>query len=183
MRYLKLFENFNKVYYHGSAKKFDTFDKGISNYSGTIYFTESKPFAMQFASDRGTDKTYLYTVELYNKKPFDPFNKLERDKLIPVLKDLIEKRYEDKQTGAKFYSKYIVLNGESIQDPDTDQSVQYLLWRIENGSWRIIESQPVIDSIRSMGYDSIITIEKGQENVAVFDPSLIKILDIEEIEN
>jgi len=183
MKYLKLFENFNKVYYHGSAKKFDTFDKSVSNYAGTIYFTESKPFAMQFASDRGTDKTYLYSVNLNSKNSFNALDKSEREKLIPVLRDLTEKRYEDKHTGAKFYSRFIVLNGESIENPNTEQSIGYLLWRLENGAWRIIESQPVIDAIRSMGYDSIVTIEKGQENIAVFDPSLINILDVEEIEN
>jgi hypothetical protein len=138
---------------------------------------------MQFASDRGTDKTYLYSVNLNNKNSFNASDKSEREKLIPVLRDLIEKRYEDKHTGAKFYSRFIVLNGESIENPNTEQSIGYLLWRLENGAWRIIESQPVIDAIRSMGYDSIVTIEKGQENIAVFDPSLINILDVEEIEN
>jgi hypothetical protein len=136
---------------------------------------------MQFASDRGTDKTYLYTVRLNNKKPFLATDSVARQKLIPVLKRLIQDRYADQHTGAKFYSKFIVLNGQSVQDPSDEQSLEYLLWRLEHGSWRIIESQPVIDEIRRMGYDSIITTEKGQENVAIFDPALVNIIDVEEI--
>jgi hypothetical protein len=183
MKHLKLFEGFentNKVYYHGSAKRFDEFKSSISNYNGTIYFTESKLFAMQFAQDRG-GTGYLYSVNLSYSNPFNATLSQKRDELIPILIKLIEDGYEDPITGAKFRSKFIVLNGESIKEPSAEQSLEHILWRLEHGSWRILESEPIIDFIRSKGYDALITVEKGQENVADWDSELIRILDVENI--
>jgi hypothetical protein len=77
----------------------------------------------------------------------------------------------------EFYSK---LKG---YNPDTDkefeinsksESVYYYLWRIKNGSWRVIESEPIIKSIRNKGYDGFIVIERGSENLAIFSEDSIK---------
>jgi hypothetical protein len=55
-----------------------------------------------------------------------------------------------------------------------DDSVNFYLWRIKNGAWRIIECEPIINKIKESGYDGFFVIEKGSKNVAIFSEDSIK---------
>jgi hypothetical protein len=87
--------------------------------------------------------------------------------LSPIIKLLIENKYSDE--------------GENFKLPafakTMDEAIEFYLKRIKNGSWRIIENKYILGYIKRIGYDAILTIERGSENIAVFDPSKITIVE------
>jgi hypothetical protein len=98
--------------------------------------------------------------------------------LIPIIKQSVESKYKDPVTDANFYIPPTLSNPKTNQPvQNTDDAIQHILWRIENKSWRFIESKPIIDYIKKMGFDSIMTKETGANNIAVFNPNQIKILN------
>ena len=75
---------------------------------------------------------------------------------------------------------------ETNYNPDTDeefditekeQSVYHYLWRVKNGAWRVVECEPIINQIKSKGYDGFYVVERGSKNVAIFDESSIEKFD------
>ena len=168
--------------YHGTQKDFDNFDPGKSNYYGTIYFTDNPQFAHNFATGQGFSgdetKGNVFTACLDAKNPFNPQNEQHRNMLIPIIKQSVESKYKDPVTGANFHIPPTLSNPKTNQPvQNTDDAIQHILWRIENKSWRFIESKPIIDYIKKMGFDSIMTKETGANNIAVFNPNQIKILN------
>jgi hypothetical protein len=170
--------------YHGSPKKFDSFDKGKSNYRGLTYFTSSRSMAKAFAGGRGLDKGYIYSVSF--TKPlnlFDPSNLENLELLRPIIKSLVNARFKDTLTGADFNpSGTIYLSGQEIVNPTDEQMVEYVMWKIKNKAWRTLEGEQIVEFLTNSGYDGLITREGGNDNVGIFDPALIKIENIEEIE-
>lgn len=173
------------VVYHGSHKNFDSFDSGKSNYRGTIYFTTSEHFARAFASD-DDDKPvgFIYHCRLSVNNPFDPTREDHRDALRPIMRDLIEQGFKDPLTGASFsIPKFpISPNGVEIPEPNLEDAVDWYLWRIKNGSWRILEGERVLNHIRENGFDALLTEERGAQNIAVFDPRKIQIIKKENLQ-
>ena len=168
--------------YHGTQKDFDNFDPSKSNYYGTIYFTDNPQFAHKFATNQGFQgdqtKGNVFTACLDAKKPFNPQDEQHRNMLIPIIKQNVETKFKDPVTGANFHIPPTLSNPKTNQPVQTaDDAVEHILWRIENKSWRFIESKPIIDYIKKMGFDSILTQEIGANNIAVFDPKQIKILN------
>lgn len=171
--------------YHGTQKDFDNFDPNKSNFHGTIYFTDKPEFAKMFATNQGfqgeTSKGNVFTACLNIKNPFNPQNKDHRKLLIPIIKKSIEDKYKDTTTGADFNIPPTLNNPKTNQPvQNTQDAIEHILWRIENKSWRFIESKPIIDFIKQQGFDSIITQERGANNIAVFDPKNIQVLDKKE---
>lgn len=186
---IKLKDLLNEVFslpdivYHGSGLDFDKFDKNKSNFRGTTYFTTNKDFAKSFATDRGTDKTIIYHCKLNIDKMFDPEDINSLNALKPIIRDLIEKKYKDTVTNASFIipSGPIYIDGNEITNPSLDDAVNWYLWRIKNGAWRILEGENILNFIRQAGYDAVLTKERGSQNIAVFDPDKVTIVKKEYI--
>jgi len=141
-----------------------------------------KKITHNFATGQGFSgdetKGHVFTACLDAKNPFNPQNKDHREMLIPIIKQNVEAKYKDEATGANFNISPTLTNPKTKQPVQTtDDAVDHILWRIENKSWRFVESKPIIDYIKKMGFDSILTQETGANNIAVFDPKQIKILN------
>lgn len=179
-------DNSTGILYHGSPKRFDTFDRSKSNYRGLTYFTPNKNMAKNFAGGRCLDKGYIYAVSF--AKPlnlFDPTNLDNVELLRPIVKSLVENKINDAVTGADFdpSGKTVSLSpGEFITNPTDDQMVEYVLWKIKNKAWRTLEGEQITRFLENSGYDGLITQEGSNNNIGIFDTSLIKIESVEEIE-
>lgn len=173
------------LFYHGSPKYFRTFDRDKSHYRGLTYFTPKRSFAVAFAGGRGLDKGYVYTISF--SKPlnlFDATDLTNIESLRPIIKSLVGSGAKDSVTGVSFNptGATINLNGEEIREPSIDQMTEWMLWRVKNKSWRILEGEAITKFIEEAGYDGVVTQESGTDNIGVFDTSLIKIENIEEVE-
>lgn len=174
------------ILYHGSPKKFDTFDRSRSNYRGLTYFTPNKNMAKNFAGGRCLDKGYIYTVSF--TKPlnlFDPTNLDNLELLRPIVKSLVENKVNDTVTGANFDPSGKTVSfgtGESISNPTNDQMVEYVLWKIKNKAWRTLEGEQITKFLEDAGYDGLITQEGSNNNIGIFNASLINIESAEEVE-
>ncbi len=91
---------------------------------------------------------------------------------------MIDENYVDQQTNAKFFKLtnpngdfkgYDYMTGKEFPITETSQSVYFYIWRIKNGGWSIIESAPVINRIKELGYDGFYVVERGQKNLGLFD--------------
>ena len=184
MKYLKLFESFGKKLYHGNRK--GDFPPEKKRFLGSIFLTTNLDFAKDFAGfdERETfpngavwEVKLKFGLKLCN--PMDSKVMIDLD-LKGTIQKMIDDKYQDPVNGTTFLEFYSKLKG---YNPDTDkefeinsksESVYYYLWRIKNGSWRVIESEPIIKSIRNKGYDGFIVIERGSENLAIFSEDSIK---------
>lgn len=179
-------DNSTGILYHGSPKRFDTFDRSKSNYRGLTYFTPNKNMAKNFAGGRCLDKGYIYSVSF--TKPlnlFDPTNLDNLELLRPIVKSLVENKISDAVTGADFdpSGKTVSLSpGEFITNPTDDQMVEYVLWKIKNKAWRTLEGEQITKFLEDAGYDGLITQEGSNNNIGIFNTSLIKIESLEEVE-
>ena len=176
--------------YHGSANDFEQFDPKVSNFGGTIYFSTDPTFAYEFATNSkgagGGKSGFVYTACLNIQKTFDPTNAQMIEELRPILLQNVQNNLRDQTTGMNFSKdplKAMPLSKfDSSAQPEEkittdEQAVNYFMWRIQTGSWRIIEAKPILDYIKSRGYDSLVTAEMGAKNIAIFDPSLAQIID------
>ncbi len=114
---------------------------------------------------------------------FDPEDINSLNALKPIIRDLIEKKYKDTVTNASFIipSGPIYIDGNEITNPSLDDAVNWYLWRIKNGAWRILEGENILNFIRQAGYDAVLTKERGSQNIAVFDPDKVTIVKKEYI--
>ena len=142
--------------------------------------------AKNFAGGRCLDKGYIYTVSF--TKPLNLFNPTNLDNLEllrPIVKSLVEAKFKDTVTGANFDPSGITISrtpDELITNPTDEQMVEYVLWKIKNKAWRTLEGEQVVRFLQDSGYDGLITQEGSNDNIGIFDPSLIKIESVEEIE-
>ncbi len=180
-----LFEEVNlpDIVYHGSGKDFDKFDDKMSNFRGLIYFTLDKNFAKEFAKGRKTGKSIIYHCKLHVKKDkvFDYANTESLNELKPIIKELIKDKYKDPITNASFIipNWKLSFDGKEIENPTIDDAVDWYLWRIKNGSWRILEGEKILNFIKEKEYEALLTVEGGTKNIAVFNPEKIQILEKE----
>ena len=183
MKYLKLFESFSKKLYHGNRK--GDFPPKRKRFAGSIFLTTNLEFAKDFAGMNDGDEFpngAVWGVELKPGlkicNPMDRKDMIELD-LTTVIQKMIDDKYVDPVNGTKIIE---VSKGFKGYDPKTDkefditentQSVYFYLWRIKNGAWRIIETEPVINQIKEKGFDGFVVTEKGSENVAIFSEDSI----------
>lgn len=175
------------LFYHGSPKRFESFNRSNSNYRGLTYFTPNKDMAKNFAGGRGLTEGYLYTVS-FSGSPlnlFDPTNLGNIELLRPIIKSLVENKVKDTVTDADFDPSGKTVSfgsGESISNPTNDQMVEYVLWKIKNKAWRTLEGERITKFLEDAGYDGLITQEGGNNNIGIFDTNLINIVSREELE-
>lgn len=177
------------IVYHGTAskEKIEDFNFGKSNFANAIFFTKNYSFAKSFAYDDVRDGQVQEQV-LNIRNPFDFQKKEHIQELRPIIRELVLEGYKSENTGISFRNNLSSINiGEKeITNPATDDFVDHYMWRLENGSWRIIETDKIIDFI-SKKYDSILVNEKGTQNIAVFSQNQIHVLgsnsDIRKFQN
>jgi len=185
MKYLKLFESFGKKLYHGNRK--GDFPPEQKRFAGSIFLTTNLDFAKDFAGMNDDDDEFpngaVWEVEL--KEGLKLCNPMDRKTMIDLdlkgtIQKMIDEKYIDPVNGTTFLEFSSKLKG---YNPDTNEefeingkseAVYFYLWRIKNGAWRVIESGPIIESIKERGYDGFIVIERGSENVAIFSEQSIK---------
>ena len=166
------------IVYHGTAhkNKIENFDFEKSNFAQAVFFTKNRNFAENFAFDdsrNGSVQEQLLDI----KNPFDFSNKEHIQELRPVIEQLVKEGYKSENTGIVFRNDLPQINvgDQEINSPSLEDFVNYYMWRLENGSWRIIETDRIIDFI-SKNHDSILVNERGVTNVAVFNPGQIHVL-------
>lgn len=183
MRYLKKYKIFEAVekLYHGNRK--GDFPPEKKRFANAIFLTTNLDFARQF---RGNTSEFpnggIWQVELKENlnlcNPMDPKTMLRLD-ILSTLEKMINDKYKDPVNNIEFKP---VSKGFLGYDPDKDsefeissqsESAYHYLWRIKHGSWRIIETAPIIESIKNK-YDGFYVFERGVKNVAIFDEKMIK---------
>jgi len=185
VKYLKLFESFSKKLYHGNRK--GDFPPKKKRFAGAIFLTTNLDFAKDFA---GLDEkeTFpdggVWEVEL--KSGLKICNLMDRNNIIDldlnqVIENMIKDKYIDPVNGTRFneisgkgFKGYDPKTDKEFDLTDSSESVYFYLWRIKNGAWRIIETEPVINRIKEKGYDGFVVTEKGSENIAIFDEGSMK---------
>lgn len=180
----KLFESIYEKLYHGNRK--GDFPPEKRRFAGSIFLTSSLEFAKNFA---GFDEREefpngsVWQVNLNsNLKICNPMiPKMMRElNLKSILQKMIDDEFEDPTNGKKFKSNrgkgfkgYDYETDKEFDLKDTSESVFNYLWLIKNGSWQIIECEPIISEIKSRKYDGFEVVEKGIKNVAIFDEKSI----------
>jgi hypothetical protein len=165
------------IVYHGTASKdkIQNFDLKKSNYANAIFFTDNLDFAKSFAYDEVRDGSVQEQLLNVNNS-FDYTNKAHKEELRDIIRKLVKEGYQS-PTGIKFRNDLPSINiGQKvIKNPTTEDFVDHYMWRLDNGSWRIIETDKIIDHIAKK-YDSINVTERGGKNIAVFNPNQVHVL-------
>jgi hypothetical protein len=186
MKHIALFESFmGDKLYHGNRK--GDFPPEKKRFAGSIFLTSNLGLAKNFA---GFDEREqfpegaVWEIKIKsNLKICDPMQvKIMKElELKSILQKMIDDKYEDPTNGKKFIAnrgkgfKGFDYDTEKEFDlEDVSQTVYNYLWLIKNGSWQIIECDPIITQIKSKGYDGFMVAEKGSKNVAIFDESSIE---------
>lgn len=180
----KLFESISEKLYHGNRK--GDFPPEKRRFAGSIFLTSSLEFAKNFA---GVDEREefsngsVWQVNLNsNLKICNPMipKMMKELNLKSILQKMIDDEFEDPTNGKKFKSNrgkgfkgYDYETDKEFDLKDTSESVFNYLWLIKNGSWQIIECEPIISEIKSRKYDGFEVVEKGIKNVAIFDEKSI----------
>lgn len=167
------------ILYHGTAtkEKIEHFNFHKSNFANAVFFTKDYDFAKTFALEEGVRDGVVQEQIVNIQNPFDFSNKQHIHELRPIIEELVKEGYRSENTGIVFRNNLpsITIGEREIQNPTQDDFVDHYMWRLENGSWRIIETDKVINFI-SQKYDSILVNERGIKNVAVFSGEQIHVL-------
>jgi len=180
----KLFESISDKLYHGNRK--GDFPPEKRRFAGSIFLTSILEFAKNFA---GFDEREefpngsVWQVNLNsNLKICNPMipKMMKELNLKSILQKMIDDEFEDPTNGKKFksnrgkdYKGYDYETDKEFDLEDTTESVFNYLWLIKNGSWQIIECEPIISEIKLRGYDGFEVVERGIRNVAIFDEKSI----------
>jgi hypothetical protein len=181
----KLFESIiSEKLYHGNRK--GDFPPEKRRFAGSIFLTNNLEFAKNFAELDEREEFPNGSVWEVNLKPnlriCNPMKSemMKELNLKSLLQKMIDGEFEDPTNGKKFKSNrgkgfkgYDYETDKEFDLEDTSESVFNYLWLIKNGSWQIIESEPIISEIKSKKYDGFEVIEKGSKNVAIFDEKSI----------
>jgi hypothetical protein len=181
----KLFESVTDKLYHGNRK--GDFPPEKKRFAGAIFLTSNLEFAKNFAGfderEQFPDGS-VWEIKLKpNLKICDPMKRetMEELNLKSIIQKMINEEYVDSANGKKFKSNrgkgfkgYDYDTDKDFDLEDTSQSVYNYLWLIKNGSWQIIECEPIISEIKSKKYDGFEVTEKGSKNVAIFDEKNIE---------
>lgn len=186
MRYLKaykIFESFSEKLYHGNRK--GNFPPKRKRFAGAIFLTSNLEFAKDFAGFEDKDNfpegavwevTLKQNVKICDPTNSDAINELD---MKSIIQKMIDEKYVDPVNGTKFievgkgFKGFDFEKNKEFDIEDKSQSVYFYFWRIKNGAWRIIECEPIINAIKSKGYDGFEVTERGSKNVAIFDESSI----------
>jgi hypothetical protein len=189
---MKLFEQVYKAgnfYYHVSPMTFEEFipqssyiqDKDPDDVMKVIFFTSSMYMIQHYVE-------YLYgnlysggkikedqLATLYqctftkNLNLFRMSNKLDLKKLYSVIKTTPEEFLKKYRNSTQFLKS----NGKKIKT----LKQLFLTVNQDPDYWEFIESPVLIKIIRDLGYDGFIDQEAQADNVAIFSPNVIKIVE------
>ena len=188
MKYLKSYKLFESItdesLYHGNRK--GDFPPKRKRFAGAIFLTNNLDFAKNFA---GFDEKETFpngevfeiklksNIKLCNPMDIETMKELD---LVTVIQKMIDSNYIDETNGTKFikigkgFKGYNPDTDEEFDISDQEQSVYHYLWRVKNGAWRVVECEPIINQIKTKGYNGFYVIERGSKNVAIFDESSIE---------
>jgi len=186
MKYLKLFENFStERLYHGNRK--GDFPPQIKRFCGAIFLTTNLDFAKDFAGFDERDEFPNGAVWEVNLRPnlkfCDPtdINTMKKLNLKGIIQKMIQDNYVDPINGTKFrevvgsgFKGFDYETNKEFDIKDKSESIYHYIWRLKNGAWRIIETEPIIKVIKESGYDGFFVIERGTKNIAIFSENSIK---------
>lgn len=165
----------SKTYFHGTMKDLSHwFDITKTNTAPAIFLSENETFADWYWIKRDEDlrwgRTYKATVTCKNTFNFKDKEKIRE--LRPLLQKLVLDWYTYEPSAIKIV-KYPISSYNGIENPTLEQLVDYYIRRLENGARRMLESPPFIEYLKEKWYDSFTIRESGNDNIAVFDPSLV----------
>lgn len=171
----------SNIYYHGNRK--GDFPPKNRRYAGAIFLTSSLNFAKNFADKEEFPNGKVWEVKLKDglkiSDPTNPNDMKELD-LKRTIQDMIDVNYVDPVNGTKFnkvsnkdFIGYDYETDNEFNIKDDSDSVYFYLWRIKNGAWRIIETEPIISKIKDSGYDGFKVNEMGETNVGIFSENSI----------
>ena len=178
------------ILYHGSPYLFDHFEltdagegTGIK-YGYGVYLTEVEASAVHYSQPRKqgfAEKHYLYTVEipdlkdgeyLVSAKPVD-------ESIVGAVENKLGVKAPEKMKAAgKEFRKWIgttLIGPKKAKTPEEKKALKVL---IEKTAAELLESI----GVHYNTWPQAQTLPDGYKNIAVFDPSRVKIVKIEEIE-
>ena len=176
--------------YHGSPCLFDHFeltDAGDGTglkYGYAVYLTEVEATAVHYSQPRNqefAEKHYLYTVEIPDIEAGDHLisaKQVDESIVAAVESRLGVKAPETKKAAGKEFRKWIgtILTGaKKAKTPEEKKALKVLT---EKKAAELLESLGVHYNV----WPQAQTKPDGYKNIAVFDPSRVKIVKIEEIE-
>lgn len=182
--YSELFESLSQKIYHGNRK--GNFPPKRKRFAGSIFLTSSLEFAKNFAGFDEPDNFPDGAVWEVKIKPglkiCDPTDSsiIKELDLKSIIENMINSGYVDSANGKKFglrgkgFKGFDPYKNQEFDIQDTSQSVYNYLWLIKNGSWQIIECEPIISAIKNSGYDGFEVVERGVKNLAIFDEKSIE---------
>jgi hypothetical protein len=169
--------------YHGNRK--GDFPPNNRRFAGSIFLTSNLEFAKNFAGFDERDKfpegsvwEILLKDNLKICDPSDSDTMIKLD-LKSIIQKMIDENYVDPISGIKFnrvgrgFKGFNPEKNIEFDIEDEIESVHFYLWRIRNGSWRIIECSPIIDQIKLKKYDGFKVVERGNINMGIFDENSI----------
>jgi hypothetical protein len=166
-----------RLWYHGSPKRFDgfqtyeghTFGKGSSEVP--LFFSPSKSFAKMYAT--GPEGT-LYTARLKWRKVFDGADLYGESRYWPpAYEDLTPEGkalYDDLADGKVF---------PGVDEDDLLDGYPSLWAQILRMDYDIIEDAAFKRWLKKNGYDAAYVTGDGEQNVYVFSPSQVEIVEVE----
>jgi len=186
MKHLKAFESFSiEKLYHGNRK--GDFPPKFKRFCGAIFLTSNLGFAKNFAGfgerDQFPDGGVWEVILEPNLKMCNPMevDTMKKMNLKDIIQKMIDDKYVDPTNGSKFQEVFASgLKGFDYESDkefdikDKSESVYHYLWRVKNGSWRILETEPIIKSIKDLKFDGFYVVERGSKNVAIFDENSIQ---------
>lgn len=185
----ELLENISNIgdvtYYHGNRK--GDFPPEKRRFADAIFFTNSLNFAKNFAGQDERDlfpNGAVWEVKLSNDMNIcDPMDQrtMKELNLKGVIQKMLDEEYVDPVNEKKFranrgkgFKGYDYDTNKEFDLNDVSESVYNYLWLIKNGSWQIIECNPIVQAIKNKGYDGFQIVERGVKNLAIFDKKFIK---------
>jgi hypothetical protein len=154
-------------WFHGTKNNFNSFKAGqlgMHQRSRAIFVTPDLEFANKYASSHWDEQDLLDDrdhAKFYNRPPSQP-------NIMPV-HIRAEKPFD--------YENFMHVNDvlSNIRYAHlSDEEAHNINKLINKGSWEIIESEPVQEAIKKLGYDSFFVKEDGVKNLGVYDPTQIK---------
>lgn len=165
-----------RLWYHGSPDRFEgfqtyeghTFGKGPSEVP--LFFSPSKSFAKMYAT--GPEGT-IYTARLKWRKVFDGADLMTPDG------DLWFPDYDEDLTdaGRRLYDD--LAEGKVFPGVDEDDLLDGLWRNVVRMDYDIIEDSAFKRWLKKNGYDAAYVTGDGEQNVFVFSPGQVEIIEVE----
>lgn len=136
-----------KIFYHGSMAKFDTFDPNITGKNVGIFLTPEIDFALDYTT-KNEGSDFHNVIELFAKA----------DKIFD---------YDNPE-----HLKLAKNAGDSVL-----LSMDRIKSKYSDNNWAAMESDTIQKFLKDNGFDSYYVKEQGIKNLAVYDPTQVKVSD------